>query len=177
MACRVLSSSRITSSNSWNARRETCGLLQIVSDGKHETFWLYLTFGQACNVFLWSNTIHSLPYNSLILQVHTLVEKNNVVRDDWNGYNVLHDSASRVAAMDLGFLKSASASRGDTPTKFVYLLGSDDFSDSEVPSDAFVVYQVTTHIFVATWYVSNSAWGRYIPSSWATGKHVMMICT
>ena len=76
------------------------------------------------------------------VQVHSLVEKNNVVRDDWNGYNVLHDSASRVAALDLGFLKSASAAKGDVKTKFVYLLGSDDFPEEEVPQDAFVVYQV-----------------------------------
>lgn len=37
------------------------------------------------------------------------MEAGNVVRDDWNGYNVLHDTASRVAALDIGFLPSASA--------------------------------------------------------------------
>lgn len=38
-----------------------------------------------------------------------MVEAGNVVREDWNGYNVLHDTASRVAALDIGFLPSASA--------------------------------------------------------------------
>ena len=76
-----------------------------------------------------------------ILQVHELVEKANVVRDDWNGYNVLHDSASRVAALDLGFLPSARASSAPKP-KVVFLLGSDDFSEEDVPKDAFVIYQV-----------------------------------
>ena len=75
-------------------------------------------------------------------QVHKLVEKNNVVRDDWNGYNVLHDSASRVAALDIGFLQSARAANSGTQPKFVYLLGSDEFDEAEVPADAFVVYQV-----------------------------------
>ena len=42
-------------------------------------------------------------------QVHELVEKANVVKEGWNGFNVLHDAASRVAALDLGFLPSASA--------------------------------------------------------------------
>ena len=75
------------------------------------------------------------------LQVHELVEKANVVRDDWNGYNVLHDSASRVAALDLGFLPAARASSAPAP-KVVYLVGSDDFSEADVPKDAFVIYQV-----------------------------------
>lgn len=80
------------------------------------------------------------------------------MRDDWNGYNVLHDSASRVAALDLGFLKSASANKGDTKTKFVYLLGSDDYPDEEVPQDAFVVYQVRL-LSDYSREESNFAWG------------------
>jgi len=39
--------------------------------------------------------------------VHELVEAGDVVKDGWNGYNILHDAASRVAALDLGFLPSA----------------------------------------------------------------------
>ena len=27
----------------------------------------------------------------------------NAVRDDWNGFAVLHDTASRVGALDIGF--------------------------------------------------------------------------
>lgn len=42
-------------------------------------------------------------------QVAKLVEKAEVVRDGWNGFNVLHDAASRVAALDVGFLPSARA--------------------------------------------------------------------
>ena len=80
------------------------------------------------------------------VQVHELVEKANVVRDDWNGYNVLHDSASRVAALDLGFLPAARASAAPAP-KVVYLLGSDDFSKEDVPKDAFVIYQVCRPVF------------------------------
>ena len=76
------------------------------------------------------------------------MEKANVVRDDWNGYNVLHDSASRVAALDLGFLPSARASSAPAP-KVVYLVGSDDFSEADVPNDAFVIYQVCLFTFWA----------------------------
>lgn len=82
-------------------------------------------------------------------QVHTLVEKAEVVRPDWNGYNVLHDTASRVAALDIGFLPSAAA-RAAPPAKLVYLLGSDDFTDADVPADAFVIYQVGSNPYPAS---------------------------
>lgn len=32
-----------------------------------------------------------------------------MVREGWNGFNVMHDAASRVAALDIGFLPSARA--------------------------------------------------------------------
>lgn len=65
-----------------------------------------------------------------------------VVKDGWNGFNVIHESASRVAALDLGFQPSVAARSSKAPAKFVYLLGADDWEDAEVPADAFVVYQV-----------------------------------
>lgn len=54
-----------------------------------------------------------------------------VVRPDWNGYNVMHESASRVAALDLGFQPSAGALAAP-PAKVVFLLGSDDYADAQV---------------------------------------------
>ena len=75
------------------------------------------------------------------MQVHQLVEEADVVREGWNGYNVFHDTASRVGAMDVGFLPSARASSAP-PAKFVYLLGSDDYKEEDIPQGAFVVYQV-----------------------------------
>jgi len=68
------------------------------------------------------------------------------VREGWNGYNVFHDTASRVAALDVGFLPSARASAAP-PAKFVYLLGSDDYREEDIPQDAFVVYQVRTALW------------------------------
>lgn len=61
------------------------------------------------------------------------------MKDGWNGFNVLHAVASRVAALDLGIVSLPIAK--PTSPKFVYLLGSDDYNPSDVPSDAFVVYQ------------------------------------
>lgn len=63
------------------------------------------------------------------------------VKKVFGSYSVIHESASRVAAMDLGFLPSSSSSSENSSKKFVYLLNADDWDDTEVPSSAFVVYQ------------------------------------
>jgi NADH-quinone oxidoreductase subunit G len=66
----------------------------------------------------------------------------------WNGFNVLHHAASRVAALDLGFVPKAGArdmagildgaARGEIG--LVYLLGADAFDMSRL-GKAFVIYQ------------------------------------
>jgi len=63
----------------------------------------------------------------------------------WNGFNVLHAAASRVAALDLGFAKGRDmsaildgASKGEID--FIYLLGADEFDMAKL-GKAFVVYQ------------------------------------
>jgi NADH-quinone oxidoreductase subunit G len=66
----------------------------------------------------------------------------------WNGFNVLHSAASRVGALDLGFVPgeggrdlaaiTEGARTGDID--FVFLLGADEFDVAGLGS-AFVVYQ------------------------------------
>ena len=41
--------------------------------------------------------------DALVKSIHEVVEKADVVKEGWNGYNVIHDNASRVAALDIGF--------------------------------------------------------------------------
>ncbi|GFR43009.1 hypothetical protein Agub_g4009 [Astrephomene gubernaculifera] len=73
--------------------------------------------------------------------VHDLCAKAGVVKEGWNGFNVIHDTASRVAALDMGFAPSVAARASKAPAKVVYLLGADDWEEAEVPADAFVIYQ------------------------------------
>jgi len=59
---------------------------------------------------------------------------------EWNGVNILHTAASRVAAQELGFVPGVNAL--STPAKFVYLVGAEDVLDrSLLAPNAFVVYQ------------------------------------
>ena len=70
------------------------------------------------------------------------------VEGGWNGFNILHTAASRVAALDLGFLPGAGgrdvagivdgAQKGEID--FIYLLGADEFDVAHL-GRAFVVYQ------------------------------------
>ncbi len=85
-----------------------------------------------------SSRPHSFP--PFLLLSPSFPPAPGVVRPDWNGFNMIHESASRVAALDIGFQPSVAA-RSAPPAKFVYLLGADDYADGEVPDKAFVVYQ------------------------------------
>jgi len=65
---------------------------------------------------------------------------NNFNTPEWQGYNVLQRAASRPAAYEVGFT-TPSPEVAQAKPKMVWLLGADEVSQSDVPSDAFVVYQ------------------------------------
>jgi len=77
-----------------------------------------------------------------------LAETVGAVREDWNGFNVLHLAAGRVGALDAGFLPGASgrdlggilegAQKGEI--EVVYLLGADEIETDRF-GNAFVIYQ------------------------------------
>jgi NADH-quinone oxidoreductase subunit G len=77
-----------------------------------------------------------------------IAEAGRLVREDWNGFNVLHRAASRVGGLDLGFVPGsggrdvsgiiAGCKSGDI--EVLYLLGADEIDTSDLGT-AFVVYQ------------------------------------
>ena len=77
-----------------------------------------------------------------------LAKKVNLVREGWNGLNILHTAASRVAGLDMGFLPGEgglstheildAAQQGAVKT--VFLMGADELDTSKL-KDAFVIYQ------------------------------------
>jgi NADH-quinone oxidoreductase subunit G len=68
-----------------------------------------------------------------------VAEKYNVVRDGWNGYNMLHTQASRVGALSLGFVEGTEESWRAVDA--LYLLGADEMPVENIHPKAFVVYQ------------------------------------
>jgi NADH-quinone oxidoreductase subunit G len=77
-----------------------------------------------------------------------LADSVNMVRDGWNGFNVLHIAAARVGGLDLGFVPGAGGR--DTAAilagcetgeiEAVYLLGADEIDETWL-GRAFVIYQ------------------------------------
>src|SRR5438132_5704376 len=77
-----------------------------------------------------------------------IAESSGLVRDDWNGFNVLHRAAARVGGLDLGFVPGAEGrdvsgiiagcKSGDI--EVLYLLGADEIDTSDLGA-AFVIYQ------------------------------------
>ena len=85
---------------------------------------------------------------AVLAAARQIAEKFGMVRDDWNGFNVLHTAAARVAGLDLGLVPGAGGkdvaaildAAGSGEIALVYLLGADEI-DMERLGDAFVVYQ------------------------------------
>jgi NADH-quinone oxidoreductase subunit G len=89
------------------------------------------------------------PDGAAILDLaRRLAERAGLVREDWNGFNVLHTAAARVGGLDLGFVPSAHG-RGTAEIlagcatgeiAAIYLLGADEIEASRL-GRSFVVYQ------------------------------------
>jgi NADH-quinone oxidoreductase subunit G len=65
------------------------------------------------------------------------------IKDGWNGFAVLHEAASRVGALDIGFASGLTAAQMTTfgTLDVLFLLGADEV---KVPDGTFVVY-IGTH--------------------------------
>ena len=85
---------------------------------------------------------------ALLEALGQLAADTNVVREDHNGFNILHGAASRVAGLDMGFLPGEGGLSTDAildaaqqgAVKTVYLMGADELDTSKL-KDAFVIYQ------------------------------------
>ncbi len=85
---------------------------------------------------------------AILAQARELAESAGMVRDDWNGFNVLHLAAARVAGLDLGFVPGAGgrdvagivAGCEQGAIDALYLLGADEIDVSRL-GGAFVIYQ------------------------------------
>ncbi len=87
---------------------------------------------------------------AILARARQIAEKFDMVREDWNGFNVLHTAAARVGGLDLGLLPREggydvagmldAAARGEI--EVVFLLGADEIDTSRLEK-AFVIYQGT----------------------------------
>jgi NADH-quinone oxidoreductase subunit G len=98
-------------------------------------------------VIVGSGVLARADGGALLKMAGDLAAKWGVVREGWNGFNVLHTAASRVGGLDMGFIPSeggldtrgmlAAAERGELDV--VFLLGADELDTSKF-KNTFVVY-------------------------------------
>ena len=85
---------------------------------------------------------------SVLGKARQIAEKYGVVTDKWNGFNILHTAAARVAGLDMGFLPdrggmdiaamAAAAKAGSLDV--LWSLGADEINYADFVS-SFVIYQ------------------------------------
>ena len=84
----------------------------------------------------------------ILRAIGKLAAECGVVREGWNGLNILHNAAARVGGLDVGFLPAEgglstneildAAAQGAIKT--IYLLGADELDTSKL-KNTFVIYQ------------------------------------
>ncbi|MBY0280791.1 MAG: NADH-quinone oxidoreductase subunit NuoG [Alphaproteobacteria bacterium] len=85
---------------------------------------------------------------AILYSVQALLKNYKFIQKDWNGYNVLHNAASRVGGLDVGFVPQkggfhtsqilAACQKGKI--KLLYLLGADEIPMDQL-GETFVIYQ------------------------------------
>ena len=121
--------------------------LQALIDGQHK-FADKLRAAKNPMIIVGQGAIARPDGAAVLAAARKLAETFNVVRDGWNGFNMLHTAAARVGALDIGFVPSsggrdlagilAGAQSGEIGV--VFLLGADEIDMAKL-GKAFVIYQ------------------------------------
>ena len=121
--------------------------LRELADGKHG-FFEKLKGAKHPLIVLGMGALAREDGAAVMALARDLAEKVNAVREDWNGFAVLHTTAARVGGLDLGLVPAEGgrdvagilAGCEKREIDFVYLLAADEI-DTKRLGKAFVVYQ------------------------------------
>jgi NADH-quinone oxidoreductase subunit G len=118
-----------------------------VADGSHD---FAKRFGEAKRpmVIVGQGALSRADANAVLAALRDLADRFNLIRDGWNGFNVLHTAASRVGGLDLGCVPGKGGldvqgmvkAAGKGELELLFLLGADEIPMAEL-GEAFVVYQ------------------------------------
>lgn len=121
--------------------------LKDIAEGRH-AFAEVLKGAQKPMIILGQGAIARADGAAVLALAKQAADSLGLIKDGWNGFNMLHTAAGRVAALDLGFVPGqggkdvagilAGAQSGDI--KAVYLLNADEIDTTKLGS-AFVIYQ------------------------------------
>jgi NADH-quinone oxidoreductase subunit G len=121
--------------------------LKEIADGTH-AFAATLKAAQNPMLIVGMGALSRPDGAAVLAACRQVAEACGLLKGEWNGFNVLHNAAGRVAGLDLGFLPGeggrdvagilAGAQSGEIDV--VWLLGADEIDPSRL-GRAFVVYQ------------------------------------
>ncbi len=121
--------------------------LQDIVQGSHS---FSETLKNASNpmIIIGQDALRRRDGEAVLALCHQLADSYNLVKDGWNGFNVLHQAAARVAGLDIGFVPgnngrdTASIIEGAASgvIEVVYLLGADEIAMDSL-HNTFVIYQ------------------------------------
>tara|TARA_B100000674_G_scaffold490436_1_gene506299 strand:- start:11 stop:1807 length:1797 start_codon:yes stop_codon:yes gene_type:complete len=120
--------------------------LQQIAAGTHP-FAETLRDAERPMLILGTGALARVDGSAVLATAHKIASDTGMIRDGWNGFNVLQRAASRVGGMMIGFAPTdAEMEIGETVSisggspEVVYLLGADEFN-TDALGDAFVIYQ------------------------------------
>ncbi|MGE0150917.1 MAG: molybdopterin-dependent oxidoreductase, partial [Parvibaculaceae bacterium] len=121
--------------------------LREIAEGRHP-FAERLKAAKNPMLILGQGAIARTDGAAVLALARQIADSCGLIREGWNGFNMLHSAAARVGGLDLGFLPGAGgrdlkailegAEQGAIDV--VYLLGADEFPVSRL-GKAFVIYQ------------------------------------
>jgi len=122
-------------------------VLTDLADGNHS--WIDTLKAAKNPMLIVGQGALARPDGAVILGLaRQLAENTGMVREGWNGFNVLHRAAARVGGMDLGFVPGEGGrdvagileGAASGAIEIVYLLGADEIDTAKLDK-AFVIYQ------------------------------------
>jgi NADH-quinone oxidoreductase subunit G len=121
--------------------------LKEIADGTH-SFCETLKSAERPMIIVGQGALTHADGAAVLAAARKIADTTGMIAEDWNGFNVLHSAAARVAGLDLGLVPGEGgkdvagildgAASGDI--EVVYLLAADEI-DTEKLANAFVIYQ------------------------------------
>jgi NADH-quinone oxidoreductase subunit G len=121
--------------------------LKEIADGSH-AFCEILKAAERPMLILGQGALARADGAAVMAAARQIAGNSGMVSADWNGFNILHTAAARVAGLDLGLVPGEDgrdvagildgAAAGEI--EVVYLLGADEIDTSKL-ANAFVIYQ------------------------------------
>ena len=123
---------------------DTPAVLASLLDGTHE-FVAALKNAARPMIVVGQGALARPDGAAVLAAVWALAKSVGALLPEWHGFNVLHTAASRVGALDLGFVPGPGAAGLDGMmgggVDVLWLLGADEFDTSRIGANTFVVYQ------------------------------------